>query len=422
MKKLKKFSAYGAAFAVIVLAVVFVLAACLFDDATAPTVITLKDIEGVTVPVIGETPVNAITATEQYTGTVRWMPNDPVFAVDTPYTATISLTPKAGYTLRGVEKDSFTVIGATSVKNYANSGVVLATFPALTVPVFTTITELGDFLAAQSINTPSAPYVVKLNVSDLTGIQAALNDVAVAGRYVSIDLSGSTLTAIPDNAFNTGAPLWAGCDTLAGIILPNGITSIGVSAFDTCTHLANITLPDSLETIGNWAFYDCESLISITIPANVANLGVVIFGGNSISAINVAAANVNFSSFDGILYNKLQTTLVMCPGGKTTVTNMPSNVQTIEEFAFSDGNLTSITIPNTVDFIKDSAFDFCKNLISVTFEGTISSSNFAADAFGDAGDPAGYIGDLREKYLDLTEGGIGTYTRESGGLIWTKQL
>jgi hypothetical protein len=52
------------------------------------------------------------------------------FAANTPYTATITLTTKAGYTLQGVGANSFTVAGATTVTNAADSGVVTAVFPA----------------------------------------------------------------------------------------------------------------------------------------------------------------------------------------------------------------------------------------------------------------------------------------------------
>jgi hypothetical protein len=73
-------------------------------------------------------------------------------------------------------------------------------------------------------------------------------------------------------------------------------------------------------------------------------------------------------------------------------------------------NLASVTIPNSVISIGGNAFSGC-NLASVTFQGTITSSGFNSNAFGQSGD-------LRDKYL---AGGIGTYTRASGGTVWTKQ-
>lgn len=94
--------------------------------------VTEPAIGGVTAPVVGETPVTAITEGKQFTGTVTWSPDlvDGKFGPQTVYTATITLTPKAGYKLDGVAANFFTVSGATSVSNEANSGVVTAVFPA----------------------------------------------------------------------------------------------------------------------------------------------------------------------------------------------------------------------------------------------------------------------------------------------------
>ncbi len=93
--------------------------------------VTEPAIGGVTVPVAGEKPVKAITEGKQITGTITWTPDliDSKFGPQTVYTATITLTPKVGYKLDGVAANFFTVAGATSVSNAANSGVVTATFP-----------------------------------------------------------------------------------------------------------------------------------------------------------------------------------------------------------------------------------------------------------------------------------------------------
>lgn len=92
--------------------------------------VTEPAIGGVTAPVVGENPVTAITEGKQFTGTVTWSPEVSTFAASTVYTATITLTPKTGYKLDGVAANFFTVAGATSVSNGANSGVVTAVFPA----------------------------------------------------------------------------------------------------------------------------------------------------------------------------------------------------------------------------------------------------------------------------------------------------
>ena len=116
---------------------------------TAATVINIKAIQGITVPENGTSPVTAITGTAQYTGTVTWSPNDTIFAPGTAYTATITLTPKSGYTLQGVGANFFTVAGANSVSNTANSGVITVVFPATPVIVI-------NIKAIQGITVPAS--------------------------------------------------------------------------------------------------------------------------------------------------------------------------------------------------------------------------------------------------------------------------
>ena len=80
-------------------------------------------------PVTGATPVLTIADTTEYTGTIAWSETPVIFDPNKVYTATITIKPKAGYTLIGVPKDFFTVNGAKAT-NDAGSGVITAVFPA----------------------------------------------------------------------------------------------------------------------------------------------------------------------------------------------------------------------------------------------------------------------------------------------------
>jgi hypothetical protein len=126
-----------------------------FLNPSAP--INIPEIPGVTAPVTGETPVTAIIATDQYTGTVAWEPADDPFLGSTPYTATITLTAEAGFTLNGVAADFFTVEGAAAT-NPADSGVVTAVFSA-TAAVVNGDFETGDFTGWTVIESDQFPQV-----------------------------------------------------------------------------------------------------------------------------------------------------------------------------------------------------------------------------------------------------------------------
>lgn len=84
----------------------------------------------ITIPKTGNTPAKNISNFPQFKGTVTWSPSDSKFVANTVYTATITLTATNGYTLKDVSENFFTINGATSVTNAANSNVVTAVFPA----------------------------------------------------------------------------------------------------------------------------------------------------------------------------------------------------------------------------------------------------------------------------------------------------
>ena len=94
-------------------------------------------IAGVTAPVKNAVPKAIVTETDEYTGVIVWtVTNTGVvhtgnFAAATAYTATITLTPKRGKTLSGVDANFFTVAGGlAAATNEANSGVVVVGFAA----------------------------------------------------------------------------------------------------------------------------------------------------------------------------------------------------------------------------------------------------------------------------------------------------
>lgn len=99
------------------------------DECDILVTVTQKDILGIKAPVKGEVAVKKTNVNEQYDATVVWNPADGVFKANTSYSATITLTPKRGYKLDGVPENFFTLNGATTITNQANSGIVQVTFP-----------------------------------------------------------------------------------------------------------------------------------------------------------------------------------------------------------------------------------------------------------------------------------------------------
>mgnify|MGYP000468835891 CR=1 FL=1 len=83
-----------------------------------------------TAPVKNEVPQTEIE-TDEYTATVVWSPGvTEKFVYNTVYTATITITPKTNYTVKGIAKNGYTVSGAETVTNEADSVTVKVVYPA----------------------------------------------------------------------------------------------------------------------------------------------------------------------------------------------------------------------------------------------------------------------------------------------------
>lgn len=152
------------------------------------------------------------------------------------------------------------------------------------------------------------------------------------------------------------------------------VTSIGEGAFRNCRLLKSVTIPSSVTTIGLSAFADCYSLTSVSIPSSVTTIGDGAFWGCfAMERIDVSDDNPSYRSENGILYLKDGSTLIMCPGSKTSV-SIPSSVTTIGDDAFANcASLVSVTIPSSVISIGANAFFNCRSMTAVTIPSSVVS-------------------------------------------------
>jgi hypothetical protein len=135
------------------------------------------------------------------------------------------------------------------------------------------------------------------------------------------------------------------------------------------------TIPTSVTSVDSNAFDSCANLISIIIPDGVARIHPDMFDGcTNLTSITVDTDNANYSSIDGVLFNKNKTTLIQFPRGKGGSYTIPTSVTSIGESAFAGcTNLTSITIPSSVTSIGNHAFYGCTNLTSIAIPSSVTS-------------------------------------------------
>ena len=186
---------------------------------------------------------------------------------------------------------------------------------------------------------------------------------------------------IPDTVTSIGSYAFWVCPSLTSLTIGNGVTNIGEEAFRNCDSLDEINLPDSVISIGERAFWYCLPTKPIKIPSSVKSIGEDAFAScYSLKEIIVDKDNMNYSSENGVLFDKEKTTLVLCPAGKARSYIIPDSVININSHAFYDcKNLTSIAIPNGVLSIGSEAFYNCTSLTEMTIPESVTDIN--NDAF-----------------------------------------
>ncbi|HSP42697.1 MAG TPA: leucine-rich repeat domain-containing protein, partial [Luteolibacter sp.] len=191
------------------------------------------------------------------------------------------------------------------------------------------------------------------NFSDIDGVlynkdQTQL--IRCPGGYIGSHDIGVGVGTIQNGAFG-------GCPTLTAINVHQdnaGFNSVDGVLYDkdlktliqvTGGHTGILSIPDSVTAINSGSIASCSLLTSIF----------------------VGIQNPSFTSVQGVLYNKDQTTLIACPSGYAGGHAIPDSVMTVTEAAFKDcTELTSVVLPTGLTSIDAFTFMGCTSLESVT--------------------------------------------------------
>ena len=193
---------------------------------------------------------------------------------------------------------------------------------------------------------------------------------------------------VPNSINNIPPEAFMFCSSLTSVSLPNSIDSIRSMAFLGCSSLKSIKIPDSIVSIEYSAFYNCNNLERFNIPSTVEHLGCEVF-------YNTAFYN-NKDNWEGDVLYKDDCLLVadtLLRGAYTvkektrliadrafdyckelTSISIPNSVAHIGFGAFSDCSaLTSIVIPHSVRIIENITFYKCKSLTSIVIPSSITN-------------------------------------------------
>jgi uncharacterized repeat protein (TIGR02543 family) len=187
-------------------------------------------------------------------------------------------------------------------------------------------------------------------------------------------IDGKAVTDIAMLAFS-------GNDSITALVIPDSVLSIGSNAFQHCSGLVSVNLGAGVTRINTNAFTDCSSLTSIGIPASVTSLqaGSAFMGCEKLASIAVDAANPNYCSENGVVYNKAKTALMRCPPNKSGAFTIPNTVTSVYEYAFTGcTGITSIAWSTNQYSIEQSAFMNCTGLTTLSFPASLRYINYNA--------------------------------------------
>lgn len=245
------------------------------------------------------------------------------------------------------------------------------TFTIKKVATLAATVAVASFLQAQEFEVDNITYKIvdeNTKMVEITNGTNASGEIGIPPR-VSNNGEDYTVIAIADQAFR-------GNKNITGVIIPETVDTIGVYAFEGCDALSDVEISEGVTTIKRRAFESCASLKRVRIPSTAINLESNIFVDcRELLAITVDPANPNYSSEDGILFNKSKTILHRYPtrknvGGSYTI---PNTVKTIDVGAFEAALFTQITIPNSVETIEEAAFINCGRLTSIDIPNSVKS-------------------------------------------------
>jgi len=245
---------------------------------------------------------------------------------------------------------------------------------AITIPSF--VTSIGnnafyDCFNVSSITIPSSLISIGNGAfnqcSKITSITIP-NTITSIGNDVFSFCTRLTSVTIPSSVTSIGNNAFYNCSALTSVTIPSSVTSIGSWTFGWCEGLTSVNIPNSITSIGGYAFYNCNVLTNISIPNSVTFIGPKALASClKLSSITVDSNNSNYSSPDGVLFNKALTTLIQYPAGKSNTSYIiPSTVTSIGDNAFDQiVALLSVTIPNSISSIGTEAFYYSRNLNTI---------------------------------------------------------
>lgn len=234
-------------------------------------------------------------------------------------------------------------------------------------PISVSAATYGDF--SYTLNSDFTCEITKYNGKALNvTIPSTIygNKVTKIGDYAFRQTDVVSVT-IPNGVTELDYGCFEYCENLKNVSIPNSVETIGGAAFWECTNLTSFAVPSGVKTIGDTAFYKCTNLKTLSISETVSDMDTDFLFGNDygltckmLESITVDSRNKNFSSYEGVLFNKNKTKILFYPINKQSNSYViPNTVTTISIKQFYNRlNLKTITVPESVTSISSSSMGY----------------------------------------------------------------
>jgi len=182
------------------------------------------------------------------------------------------------------------------------------------------------------------------------------NGTTYIGNGAFQGCSGLTSVNIPSSVTSIGALAFYGCSGLISVNIPYSVTYIDYQAFQGCSSLTSIDIPNSVTSIGSFAFQGCSRLSSITILGRCVKVGTQVFEGTAWYD----------NQADGLVYIGNVAYKYKGEMPDNTSISIKEGTTSIGDDAFVGcSGLNSISIPRSIEYIGNGAFETSGNLTTV---------------------------------------------------------
>ena len=214
--------------------------------------------------------------------------------------------------------------------------------------------------ALESLKVPSS--ITKYEGTYGTAVTVGTGGVYIHGAFKGLTKLNNLTFEDGLTTLGSGMFYGSGATTIANVVLPSSLTTIGESAFATAKLNNGITLNSNLTTIGNNAFYNATTLTSIALSEKVETIGAYAFGSCSGLTSVDFSANKKLSAIGDYAFASCKLTSVNLPD------NTANGVEALTFGANIFNNVTTLTsanIPDTVTSLNN-AFVGCTN-VQITY-------------------------------------------------------